>query len=305
MSLLLRPTERILESSYHGLIKENETVVEITPLIKVDETKICDFHIVKRSSPASASYGSHTPDIPFQIELVNNLGILKTRRPLNCEKHKNYRFDIVAIFCDGSRSPRASVHISVIDINEYSPVFAQPSYVTEVDEGRLYQEIIRVEANDRDCTPLFGDVCKYEILTGDQPFTIDNEGSIRNTEPLSHRVSHNHILSVVAYDCAMKQSAPVMVNIRVRRVCEARLQAVPERIEYTANTMESVSLFPKIRLELCDMQCKDEQLVIEATVSLNVRHILPLTNWFFFSREYTRILIFCNGGSTGIVCYII
>lgn len=161
----------------------------------------------------------------------------------------------------------------MIDINEYSPTFLQPSYVTEVDEGRLYQEIIRVEATDRDCTPLFGDVCKYEILTSDQPFTIDNEGSIRNTEPLSHKISHNHILSVVAYDCAMKQSAPVMVNIRVRRVCEARLMSIPERIDYTANSLESVSLFPKIRLELCDMQCKGDDLVIEASVTLKVRNV--------------------------------
>lgn len=166
----------------------------------------------------------------------------------------------------------------MIDINEYSPTFLQPSYVTEVDEGRLYQEIIRVEATDRDCTPLFGDVCKYEILTSDQPFTIDNEGSIRNTEPLSHKVSHNHILSVVAYDCAMKQSAPVMVNIRVRRVCEARLMSIPERIDYTANSLESVSLFPKIRLELCDMQCKGDDLVIEASVTLKVRAFIIYHN---------------------------
>uniref|UniRef100_A0A182WWX0 Cadherin domain-containing protein n=1 Tax=Anopheles quadriannulatus TaxID=34691 RepID=A0A182WWX0_ANOQN len=142
-----------------------------------------------------------------------------------------------------------------------------------VDEGRLYQEIIRVEATDKDCTPLFGDVCKYEILTNDQPFTIDNEGSIRNTEPLSHKISHNHILSVVAYDCAMKQSAPVMVNIRVRRVCEAHVMGVAERIDYVANSMESVSLFPKIHLELCDMQCKGEDMVIQSSVSLKTKHI--------------------------------
>ncbi|XP_052862010.1 calsyntenin-1 isoform X2 [Anopheles cruzii] len=254
--------ERVLETSYHGLIKENETFVEITPLIKVDESKICGFHIIKKNK-----------EIPFQIELVNELGILKAKKTLNCEKRKNYKFDITAVFCDGSHSKSASVHISVIDINEYSPTFLQPSYVTEVDEGRLYQEIIRVEATDKDCTPLFGDVCKYEILTNDQPFTIDNEGSIRNTEPLSHKISHNHILSVVAYDCAMKQSAPVMVNIRVRRVCEAHVMGVAERIDYTANSLESVSLFPKIRLELCDMQCKGEDMVIQSSVSLKTKHI--------------------------------
>lgn len=201
------------------------------------------------------------------------------KKTLNCEKHKNYKFEIAAVFCDGSHSCAANVHISVIDINEYSPTFLQPSYVTEVEEGRLYKEIIRVEATDRDCTPLFGDVCKYEILTGtgDQPFAIDNEGSIRNTEPLSHKASHNHILSVVAFDCAMKQSAPVMVNIRVRRVCEARFVSVPERIEYTATgggaTAESVQLFPKLRLELCDMQCAVAELVIQAAVQLKTKHI--------------------------------
>lgn len=70
-----------------------------------------------------------------------------------------------------------------------------------MDEGRIYHEIVRVEATDRDCTPKFGDVCKYEILTSDQPFVIDVDGVIRNTEPLDYERSHNHILSVVAYDC--------------------------------------------------------------------------------------------------------
>uniref|UniRef100_A0A182MBC4 Uncharacterized protein n=1 Tax=Anopheles culicifacies TaxID=139723 RepID=A0A182MBC4_9DIPT len=51
--------ERILENSYHGLIKENETFVEITPLIKVDETKICGFHIIKKNK-----------EIPFQLLLL-------------------------------------------------------------------------------------------------------------------------------------------------------------------------------------------------------------------------------------------
>lgn len=259
----LSQKEHVLEKSYHGLIRENETVVEITPLIKVDEEKICDFRILKKPYH----------EIPFQIELVNNLGILKARRQLNCEKRKSYHFEIVAIFCDSTHSASATVHISVIDINEYAPTFLQPSYVTEVDEGRLYKEIIRVEATDKDCTPLFGDVCKYEILNNDQPFTIDNEGSIKNTEPLSHKASHNHILSVVAYDCAMKESVPIMVSIKVRRVCEACLVGIPERIDYTANSVESLSLFPNARFELCDMYCNGEGMGIRTSITLKTKHI--------------------------------
>lgn len=290
--------ERILEDSYHGLIKENETFVEITPVIKVDEEKVCNLEIIKSQK-----------EIPFKITLDNSIGILEAKRALNCEKRKNYKFDIVAKMCDGSRSESSAVHISVVDINEYEPVFLLPSYVTEVDEGRLYQEIIRVEATDKDCTPLFGDVCKYEILTLDQPFTIDNEGSIRNTEPLSHRASHNHILSVVAYDCAMKQSAPVMVNIRVRRICEAKLSGIPERLDYTSNSMEKVFLFPNFHLELCDMKCKGEEMMISATVALKTKHISfgcdrdasmctaknSMTEFLSKGAEYTKDLNFDEG----------
>lgn len=308
----LSQKENALEKSYHGLIRENETLVEITPLIKVDEEKICNFRILKKPYH----------EIPFQIELANNLGILKARRTLNCEKRKSYHFEIMAIFCDGTHSATANVHITVIDINEYAPTFLQPSYVTEVDEGRLYKEIIRVEATDKDCTPLFGDVCKYEILNNDQPFIIDNEGSIKNTEPLSHKASHNHILSVVAYDCAMKESAPIMVSIKVRRVCDARFLGIPERIDYTASTTESLSLFPNARLELCDLYCGKLNLNIHTSVALKTKHIsfgcdrdigncstgLSLIDLLPRNAEWTKDLSYDEGfepvfhfdGSTGV-----
>uniref|UniRef100_W8BQC7 Calsyntenin-1 n=1 Tax=Ceratitis capitata TaxID=7213 RepID=W8BQC7_CERCA len=309
----LSQKENVLEKSYHGLIRENETLVEITPLIKVDEQKICNFRIIKKPYH----------EIPFLIELVNNLGILKVRRTLNCEKRKSYHFEIMAIFCDGTHSGTANVHITVIDINEYAPTFLQPSYVTAVDEGRLYTEIIRVEAKDKDCTPLFGDVCKYEILNNDQPFIIDNEGSIKNFEPLSHKASHNHILSVVAYDCAMKESAPILVSIKVRRVCEAKFLGIPERIDYVASSAESVFLFPNARLELCDMFCSTRNLNIHTSVALKTKHIsfgcdrdinncstrLSLINLLPRNSEWTKDLNYDEGfepvfhfdGSTGVI----
>lgn len=77
-----------------------------------------------------------------------------------------------------------TVHITVVDINEYAPLFLDASYIKEVDEGRLYEEILRVEATDRDCTPRFGDICKYDILNDDQPFFINNEGIQNNSDIL-------------------------------------------------------------------------------------------------------------------------
>lgn len=53
-------SENVLEKSYHGLIRENETLVEITPLIKVDEEKICNFRILKKPYH----------EIPFQVRII-------------------------------------------------------------------------------------------------------------------------------------------------------------------------------------------------------------------------------------------
>lgn len=251
------------ESGYHGLIKEDETVVEVKPKIRAIGAEICGFRIINR----------HHGETPFEILMKDeDLGEaeLQAKHPLNCEKRKNYKFDIAAVSCTGETSDNATVHISVIDVNEYSPVFLEPSYVKQVDEGRLFDQIIRVEATDRDCTAKFGDICKYEILTLDQPFAIDTDGVIRNTEPLDYDKSHNHILSVVAYDCGMRRSAPVLVTIKVTRVCKLGWKGIPERIDYAPGSSRQ-ELFPEASLELCDVPCSIN--TIETKFQLLTNHI--------------------------------
>lgn len=46
-----------LEAGYHGLVKENETLVEVTPAIRGVGAKICGFHIVNK----------HHGEAPFQV----------------------------------------------------------------------------------------------------------------------------------------------------------------------------------------------------------------------------------------------
>lgn len=250
-----------LDNGYHGLVKENETLVEVTPPIRAVGTPVCSFRIVNK----------HHGEAPFEIiSKGDGYAELRARRVLNCEKRRNYKFDIAAVSCTGRQSENATVHITVSDVNEYAPAFSEPSYVRQVDEGRLYTEIVRVEATDRDCTPKYGDVCKYEILTADQPFVIDAEGAIRNTEPLDYERSHNHILSVVAYDCGMRQSLPVMVTIKVNRVCRLGWRGLPDRVDYAPGTGRQ-DLFPSASLELCDVPCNVKSL--RTRVDLATRHI--------------------------------
>ena len=48
--------------------------------------------------------------------------------------------------------------------------------MVDVDEGRPEDKVIQVEATDGDCSAKYGDICRYEILNKEQPFSIDNEG---------------------------------------------------------------------------------------------------------------------------------
>lgn len=73
-------------------------------------------------------------------------------------------------------SPRATVHIQVNDMNEYSPVFKEKSYKATVIEGKKYDSILKVEAVDADCSFQFSQICSYEIVTPDVPFTVDKDG---------------------------------------------------------------------------------------------------------------------------------
>lgn len=77
-----------------------------------------------------------------------------------------------------SLSLRATVHVRVNDVNEFSPVFVERRYEASVPESRLFDRIVRVEALDADCSPQYSQICFYDIITPNVPFAIDNDGKI-------------------------------------------------------------------------------------------------------------------------------
>lgn len=91
---------------------------------------------------------------------------------------------------------------------------------------------------------------------------LNVSGAIRNTEPLDYERSHNHILSVVAYDCGMKQSVPVMVTVKVNRICKlgwkgntliAVLQVLSFRIHYLLNRRHFFVNFKNLNVKLFEL----------------------------------------------------
>lgn len=88
-----------MDNGYHGLVKENETVVEVTPPIRASgsPSQICAFRIVNK----------HHGEAPFEIlSKEGGYAELRAKRVLNCEKRRNYKFDIAAVDCDGKQGVR-------------------------------------------------------------------------------------------------------------------------------------------------------------------------------------------------------
>lgn len=77
------------------------------------------------------------------------------------------------------------MHIQVNDVNEHAPVFKEKSYQATAVEGRRHESILRVEAVDADCSPQFSQICSYEIVTPNVPFTVDKDGETGLRGPIA------------------------------------------------------------------------------------------------------------------------
>uniref|UniRef100_A0AAQ5YJR3 Cadherin domain-containing protein n=1 Tax=Amphiprion ocellaris TaxID=80972 RepID=A0AAQ5YJR3_AMPOC len=263
-----------IETTYHGIVTENDDKVLLDPpLIALDKDaplryagEICGFRI-------------HGQNVPFEAVVLDKStgeGVIRAKDKLDCELQKEHTFTIQAYDCgegpDGAnmkKSHKATVHIQVNDINEYSPVFKEKSYKATVIEGKKYDSILKVEAVDADCSFQFSQICNYEIVTPDVPFTIDKDGFIKNTEKLSYGKEHMYKLTVTAYDCGKNRaSEDVLVKISVKPTCKPSWQGFNKRIEYEPGT-GSLALFPSMHLETCDEPITS----IRATVELETSHI--------------------------------
>uniref|UniRef100_A0AAY4C9A7 Calsyntenin-1 n=1 Tax=Denticeps clupeoides TaxID=299321 RepID=A0AAY4C9A7_9TELE len=263
-----------IETTYHGIITENdEKVLLDPPLIALDKDaplryagEICGFRI-------------HGQNVPFEAVVLDKStgeGVIRAKDKLDCELQKEHTFTIQAYDCgegpDGAnmkKSHKATVHIQVNDINEYSPVFKERSYKATVIEGKNYDNILKVEAVDADCSFQYSQICSYEIVTPDVPFTVDKDGNIKNTEKLNYSKERMYKLTVTAYDCGKNRaSEDVLVKINIKPTCKPSWQGFNKRIEYEPGT-GTLALFPSIHME----NCEEPITSIQATIELETSHI--------------------------------
>uniref|UniRef100_H3DCH9 Calsyntenin-1 n=1 Tax=Tetraodon nigroviridis TaxID=99883 RepID=H3DCH9_TETNG len=273
-----------IETTYHGIVTENDDKVLLDPpLIALDKDAPLryaeSFEVTLTEEGEICGFRIHGQNVPFEAVVLDKStgeGVIRAKDKMDCELQKEHTFTIQAYDCgegpDGAnmkKSHKATVHIQVNDINEYSPTFKEKTYKATVLEGKKYDSILKVEAVDADCSFQFSQICNYEIVTPDVPFTVDKDGFIKNTEKLSYGKERMYKLTVTAYDCGKNRaSEDVLVKISVKPTCKPSWQGFSKRIEYEPGT-GSLGLFPSVHLETCDEPITS----IQANVELETSHI--------------------------------
>ncbi|MEQ2169153.1 hypothetical protein GOODEAATRI_022006 [Goodea atripinnis] len=185
-----------IETEYQGIVMENDNTVLLNPpLFALDKDaplhyagEICGFRV--HNGPLGSG------SVQFEAVVLDRStgeGLVRSKEPLDCESQREHSFTIQAY--DLCSSPlcflashfsfpslRATVHVRVNDVNEFSPVFVERRYEASVPEGRLFDRIVRVEALDADCSPQYSQICFYDIITPNVPFAIDNDGWTKRVE---------------------------------------------------------------------------------------------------------------------------
>ncbi|XP_063291262.1 calsyntenin-3 [Pelobates fuscus] len=263
-----------MEAQYQGIIMENDNTVLLNPpLFALDKDsplryagEICGFRI----------HGSGTPFEAVVLDRTTGEGLIRAKGPVDCEAQREHTFTIQAHDCgegpDGSnskKSHKATVHVRVNDVNEFAPVFGERVFRASVTEGRMYERVLRVQAWDQDCSPQYSQVCFYQILTPNVPFTIDNDGYIKNTQPLQANGERLIRFTVTAYDCGKKRAVEdAEVEIQVKPTCKPSWRGWNKRIEYVPGT-GNLALFPSIHLETCE----EPVWSIQATIEIQTSHV--------------------------------
>ncbi|XP_056905412.1 calsyntenin-2-like [Takifugu flavidus] len=291
-----------IETSYHGVITENTDIVLLDPpLVALDKDapvpyagEICAFNIQGLESP-------------FEAVVLNGTsgeGQLRARGLVDCESQKEYTFIIQAHDCgsgpggaEGKKSHKAAVHIQVNDVNEFAPVFRESEYRAAVTEGKIYDNILQVEATDQDCSPQYSQICNYQITSTRTPFAIDRNGNIRNTEKLSYDRQQQYEIQVTAWDCGQKRALrSVSVRIDVKPVCKPGWQGWNKRVDYEPGT-GSKQLFPKMHLETCGGPLSSAR----TTVELQTGHIGKGCDRETYSEKSLQKLCGASSGSTDLL----
>ena len=210
----------------------------------VTGTDVVQVRAFDADSTANAQLTYSVSDDSFSVQSYLNVGYVKTARALDYDFKRMHTYNFTIFATDNGRPARtgsATIHVTVTNVNDEAPLFAQHLQQVFVNEDAHDTVIHVVQAHDPD-----GDYVTYSFTERRQatgPFRIDEQTGIITLFRRLDREREAYHLEVVATDdgscCAgeSSNSATGVVVVRVKDVnnhaprfpdCDRLSPVVPE-----------------------------------------------------------------------------
>ncbi|XP_048589348.1 protocadherin Fat 4 isoform X1 [Nematostella vectensis] len=220
------------QASYAFFVKENEPVATYLGAVSASDSD--------EGSNGHVTYRFDTQVAQFIVD--KQTGKITTSQVLDREAKASYVFSIVAT--DGGSSPRVDktqVTVIVRDVNDCSPKFSKNKYSVTVNEDLpVGSSLLTLIATDDDQQGPNSDIT-YMIVAGPKAFSLNQvTGVLTLVSPLDRKVTHRHILHVVASDKGENQSLETITYIEINVldvndnypvfINETTFKTVPEKL---------------------------------------------------------------------------
>lgn len=245
---------------YHLELKEEQPVGTI----------VATYNAIDEDSDI-AGYIIHPKSEYFEIN--NGTGIVQIKKKIDYEQIKALNFTIIA-FDSGfpQLNTSANILVTIINVNDNSPVFTEKEYKANIDENSSNGSfIIAVKAVDKDAEK-YGEVSYY--LTGEhsEHFAIDDKTgyiTVANSNFFDHETINQTVIQVVAQDGApinTRRSVSVPVYISINDVNDN--SPIFSQKEYNITVMENVRLNPP--LPLIQVNATDEDSGVNGNIHYSI-----------------------------------
>lgn len=195
-------------------LKVPENVPPFTTILHVQARNPEGYRLIYNLMEENASKHFH---IDFKT------GVLTVTNPLDFESQALHVLTVRATDSVSGASSEASIEIEVEDVNDNAPVFSQPTYSVNVDEGLpVDTSVIQISATDKDSgrnKDLTYHIVKTEENNGDFFQINPNTGLIVTKQVLDHEDIKHFILKIRAIDNGtVPLSSETLVSINVTDV---------------------------------------------------------------------------------------
>ena len=166
-------------------------------------------------NPVSYSIMDSATSAAFNLDSISGLLTVSGAISLDRETNDVYQLQVLATSADSLRVGTAQVVIRILDVNDFPPVFSQPSYTFQIMENVDMNSIIgAVVATDVRDIRINAEIATYS--TSSFNFSVDSSGIITASIRLDRETQDTHSFLVFATDAGIpSQTGSAMVTVTV------------------------------------------------------------------------------------------